>query len=262
MGNLTFNNIGDSYFLTGIQGADGSDLRTPTDVRSQKDGGIVHRFFHGHMLPVIDGYFKASTVSSRNTFEDTLKGYLNSILRADGKWRMVPSGKAERFLTARLYQPVVITPTDGIVHSFTFGLITSREPFWGDYAETDTTIASGANANVTNGGNTDSYPIFEVYAASSGFSYQFTLTNTTTGQKIETVDMSIAPFDPVLGGDHVEIDTYYGTMYEIGIGSPVNKLGQLDESVSDFFTLAPGVNNISLSGDFDHVVVKSRNAWV
>jgi hypothetical protein len=252
-GNLTMNNLGDNYFITKVSGMDGAELRTPTDHRSQRDGGIVHRFFRGHVFPVVEGYFKASTVASRNAMEDTLKGYLGSTIRTDARWRVTQSGQAERFLTVRQYQPCVIEPADGIIHNFMFGLISSRECYWMDLAETDTTINSGASANITNAGNTDMFAVFQVYAG-AGTGTAFTISNATTGFEIAATGMSIA------AGHYVEIITWRQTMYEDGTGA--NQLGFLDESGSDFFSLQPGVNSISLAGDFDHVLVKSNNAWV
>lgn len=255
LGNITFNGSSDWLRFTKLSGLDGPEMRTPIDHRSQRDGGIVHRFFHGHQFPVAEGYIKASTVAQRNTYEDTLKGYLASTRRTDGRFRITPTGQSERFLTMRQYTPVVLEPDDGIRHTFQFGLITSREPYWLDLAETDTTILSGASATLTNAGNAPGYPTIQVNGAVGDTT--FTLTNETTGLSI---DYAGQPAGGTGAGHYVELLMYRQTAYKDGTGA--NMLPYVDESTSDFWTLEPGANLISLSGDFTSALIKWNNAWI
>lgn len=261
---LSFNRPGDDFFLKKCDGMDGAEIRVPTDPRAQRDGGIVHPGFMGQMFPVIQGYFRATDAADRATKEDTLKGAVYSCKRADGQWSMTQSGQAERGITVRQFQPVVITPTDGIVHDFQFGLITSRQPTWLDTDAIETTINSGDTETITNGGNTDQWPVITVFP--SGASTAFTLHNLTTGLNVVCSANAHTVISDIDAPARVVVDLWALTIKDHYSGSPTsgtaNMMDWLHESTSDFWWLAPGDNDIKLTGDFDHCVVESHNAWV
>lgn len=138
-------------------------------------------------------------------------------------------------------------------------------PYYIEATETDTTIASGATETITNNGNTDSFPVFEMEGGFSGF----TLTNHSV-QDLDGVDISLV-YDSglpgavaVSGGDYIELEFFRETAYLNGSSS--NRKAGIDWRVSDFFPLVPGDNEIEVTftgggGTAALAVCKSNGAW-
>lgn len=128
-GSITANGDLDWLRFTELADADAAELRTPVDNKPQQDGIIDYPILKGAIYPRISGYIKASTVASRNGFEDTLKTILNGMLTAPGTLSITQTGQATRTLAVRYSMPLQLAPEDGIIHKFSFGL-RSTEPFW------------------------------------------------------------------------------------------------------------------------------------
>lgn len=262
LGNYTGSMFDDAdvFRTTNVEGLDGAELRTPLDNRSQQDGPIVHNFYRAAMHVAVTGYIKCSDISDRNAKEDALKGAVAEIIRRDGRWRFLLAGMDERFLTVRQETPVTLKQIDGLLHEVTFGLVSSREPFVYTLAERDTTINNGATVFVPNAGNAPTFPLYQLYAAGGG-STNFVIENMDTGQTITGSGMTIP------SGHYAEMIVYRRTFYKDGDGA--NLLGHLvfSGTATNFFyidglTDGSGGAHLKLTGDFDHMVVKTNDGWI
>ena len=121
-------------------------------------------------------------------------------------------------------------------------LFDSPFPYAIDFTQEDDTTSGSIVLNNT--GNTPFYPVFKVTGGGA-----FTLSNDTTG------------FAIVYTGSYsgyAEIDTFRNTIYENGNGA--NLKDGLDVENSDFFSLVPGNNVISISGGTVEILWQA--AWL
>ena len=129
-------------------------------------------------------------------------------------------------------------------------VLDSPFPYAIDFTQITTHI-TGTTA-ISNDGNVPFYPVFKVNGATSGF----TLSNTTTGKSL-TYDAGLPGASSIAGGDYVEIDTFRDTMYRNG---NLNNLKPgLDVFTSEFWTLEPGSNSVTITGA--NVDVLHQAAW-
>lgn len=130
-----FNIFGaDEYYITDIQGLDGSPIRAPIDNAPQTHGGLVHPFFKGPRHITIEGALMVrstrvmnAVVVIRNEMEDDLLTALESILQADGTLAWTPQGEAARSLTVRYEIPCEFRGIS--LKTFAFGLVAAN-PDW------------------------------------------------------------------------------------------------------------------------------------
>lgn len=120
--------------------------------------------------------------------------------------------------------------------------------------QTETVLGgSGGEATCTNAGNNETFPVFKVYGPFA----QFTLINETTGLQI-VYDSALPGAVVIGGGDYLEISTSRDVAYLNG--DVANRISGIDVLASQFFTLAPGENVLSLSGA-DSCDVLFNNGW-
>lgn len=130
----------DKYWLSNIQGLDGSNIRAPIDNVPFGDGGIVHDFWKGPRHVLIEGTFVHESVGfpgsgnacrqKRNEMEETLRAALESILRDDGTLAWTPLGLAARSLTVRHDVTFEAPETENYtLKTFTFGLVAADPEF-------------------------------------------------------------------------------------------------------------------------------------
>jgi hypothetical protein len=267
---IVFNDLTDAgaaggiLFVDDITGLDGAEMRTPTDNRPQRDGLIVHPFYDAGRIITITGLIlPTSNVTQGRNLQDRLKAVCNSIKRLDGRYIFTPTGSVTRFLTVRLNDAVQITNESSMggnalgatsIKRFTITLI-AGDPGVYTYAETDTTIASGASASITNAGNVATR---KVVAQVFGPYTAFRLTNATTNEYLAFSGVSIT------AGHYIEIVMGDETAYKDGTGA--NQLGFLDVANSDFFGLNVGGNTIVFDhvtggGGTTHVLFKHNSGW-
>jgi hypothetical protein len=203
---------------------------------------------------------------------DLLGLHLNELVRsgqvggAGARLSFSPTGFADRMFD-RLQLLAVTPPSQegelgGTLVEFD---VDSAFPYYIEAAETDTPIADGATETITNVGNTDYLPVFEVYGPYTGF----TLTNHSV-QDLDGVDLQLV-YDSTLpgghavaGGEWIEFEFFRETAY--ANSAPRQRKGSIDWRVSDFFPLVPGDNLVELAligggGSSSYALCKSNGAW-
>jgi len=154
-----------------------------------------------------------------------------------GRIEWDPSGDDTRMLDQiKIIERGKVTWQNQIaIVSFAVG---TRYPYAMDAAEIVTSIGAGGSAVLTYGGTAEFYPVFKVYSVGS-----WTLTNATTGYSI--VYNSGLPGAPG-SGSYIEIDTFRNTAYVDGDGA--NAKPGIDWEETDFWSLFPGGNSVTISG--------------
>ena len=144
-GTITFNSGDlkdgtDKYWLTNIQGLDGTGIRAPIDNVPYGDGGIVHDFWKTPRHIVFEGVLVTESagwpsvgdacIQAQNEMEDDLITALESILRDDGTLAWTPLGLSARTLTVRHDVTLEFTAIENYaLKQFTFGLV-AADPNW------------------------------------------------------------------------------------------------------------------------------------
>lgn len=137
-GTVTFNDdSADQIYITTLQGLGSPSIRASIDPAPQAHGGLVHDFWKGPRHIIVEGVFLITStrimnniVIIRNTFEETLRTRLESILQADGTLAWTPLGQSARSLTVRNDVPLEFTHIENyLLESFAFGLV-SADPDW------------------------------------------------------------------------------------------------------------------------------------
>lgn len=173
----------------------------------------------------------------------------------DARVYWTPEGKNQRMIKrARIDgdDEADLTIENGVTQiKFT---VRSPYPYAWDASETTTAIS----ATLTNGGTAEFWPVIKVFGPAS----TFTITNTSVEDDdgnplVISYDSGQTGASAIGGGDYVEIDTFFETLYLNGDGANMKPgLVMLD---SDFFPVAPGANNITISGATADVLW--QNAW-
>jgi hypothetical protein len=128
-GDITFNNDGDLYVFTKLDGFDEAELRSTVDVKSRQDGAVIHAIYAGAMLGTCEGWVLVTNPTDRNDAEDQLAIALRSIRSVDGTFTVTPTGQGSKSLTVRNNVELRTAIVSGTLHSFTFGLV-AADPFW------------------------------------------------------------------------------------------------------------------------------------
>ena len=140
-GTIVFNNgsLGDGtdkFWIHGLPGLDGPDVRAPIDDVPFGDGSLLHRFWLTGCKFAVEGVFIIETVpynstgcqAAINAMEAALKAAVKSNVAASGSWSFTPTGQGAISLTVfHPGQPKLdITPIENFAtRSFTFGLISA-----------------------------------------------------------------------------------------------------------------------------------------
>jgi hypothetical protein len=245
---------GCGYLIQRVQGFDGAPIRNPVDNRPHKSGGIVHTFRRAAKVWTVEGIICVpDNVSgpieraTRTVLEDALRGYSDSVMAVTARFFFQPSGQVTRFQECRLYEPIDIG-YDVISgpKNFSMTLVAADSRAY-NYTQDLTVVLDGVPIAVPNEGNTESWPVIEVSGPSSGF----TLANAGGF----TIDWT----GSLGAGHHIEVDMFRETMYNDGSGA--NRLGGLNLSNSDFWSIPPGGTTVSLDGAPDAQIL-SNSAWV
>jgi hypothetical protein len=111
---------GNGYLLQSVIGNEMPGLRTPNDNRPHKSGGMLHPFFFGTKLIVLEGLVVAEAPAYRTLLDDHLRGVTDPGLKEDMTytWSLPPAPySTTRSHTVRLYAGVEIlgrTSTGGM----------------------------------------------------------------------------------------------------------------------------------------------------
>ena len=204
---------------------------------------------------------------------DLLGLHLNELIRtgqvggAGARLSWSPSGAADRMLD-RL-QLLAVSPLETLGGELGGTVIEidvdSAFPYYIEEAETDTVIADGATETINNAGNTDYFPVFQIFGPYDGFTLVNHSVQDLDGINIEIVyDKDLPGAVAVGGSDYIEFEFFRETAYLNGSGA--NRKAGIDWRVSDFFPLVPGDNEIEInftggSGTATYALCKSNGAW-
>lgn len=277
-GTLTLNSLTSYLYLLEASGCDGGvDLRVTEDNVPQGDGEIPHRAFtSGYKIRLLmqlrtrinPTYAQAEAKPACNgditDMLDALGLHINEILNqaATGNQRLVwtPTGKANRMLDQiRLLERPLVTRTESDVTRVAFAVF-SPFPYYLSEADTTTSFTAGSTHTIANGGTAAYYPVMKVYG--TGATYPITITNNTNldddGNPLVIVYNSALPGAIAIPpGHYAEINTFKNTIYEDGSGA--NLKAGIDIQASDFFSIRPGGDSITISGaSMDFI---SASAW-
>jgi hypothetical protein len=247
-----------------------SKFRSVVDSISQADGVSMQ-------APYIDGLVATMTIeyweSQRGTvaalelacastarlMDQMLLGVLNSLRHwttdpnNDQRYIWTPTGAgSNRLLTNVLLTswPTLALDPPSIQRTFSLG---TPYPYAIDISQLSPTITGGGSAVLTNNGNTSFSPVMKVQGATTAF----VVTNGLTGETV-SYDGTRPGAVSIAGGHYAEIDFFQGSIFLDGSGADL--IAGLDPVATDFFTLAPGAQTISITGA--DVVVLYNHAYV
>jgi hypothetical protein len=128
-GTISFNQDGDLYVFTRLDGFDDAELRVTVDNKSREDGAVVHAIYAAAIHGTCEGWVLTGDPSIRNDAEDALAAALRSIRVVDGTFTVTPTGQPSKLLTVRQDGAFQTAIVNGTLHSFQFGLV-AADPFW------------------------------------------------------------------------------------------------------------------------------------
>jgi len=233
------------------------DVRSTKDNVPQADGSILHtRFLTGSEIE-----FAVQLWQDPNNLAcdaqlarmlDNISGALRSMLNAgDNEGRVawdIHGGSDTRMLDdARLHVYPVFSMS-GSIPTVTFK-IDSQYPYAQDLTPVRTAISDGQTVTINNAGTAIYYPVFQVNrynnvteAAAVG---AFLIQNITTGDEFTYNDT--LPGAPTIAANHyAEINCFRNTIYRDGTGA--NLKAGVEQLTSEYITLRPGDNDISIFG--------------
>ncbi len=231
-------------------------IRLTRDNISQGDGSIIHReFTEGYVMRfggwlMLDKDTPACDSDLRSIWEE-IQRHLHSLLGNDVPldgdnaritWQPTGYGDTRLLGNIRLLEEAVAT-LDGGITDVAFA-IHSPYPFAVSGTEQMETVTEGAGSIViTNGGNVPAYPNMKLNGLIVG---QARVNNETSGKSL--VYDTALPGAVVIGlGDYGFVGTFAQNIYLNGSG--LNLKPGIDVEQTDFWTLEPGDNTISLEGD-------------
>ncbi len=223
------------------------NVRETTDNIPQADGSIPHhRFLTGATVQLEISLWqdtsKIACDALLRAMVDNLSGAFRSLLNAgdnEGRLAWEIDGGLERMLDdVRLVVYPKFTAATIPIITVT---IDSKYPYAQNLNQTSTDIADGDSAALSNSGTAEYFPVFQVQGTTSAF----TITNETTEIQIEYND-GLPGAVAITSPHYAEIATFDNTIYLDGDGANL-KAGVMELS-SDYFSLVPGENVISIDG--------------
>lgn len=220
-----------------------ASVRATKDNVPQADGSILHcRFLTGMEMNLAVQMWESTDYPACDALlqdmTDELMGYLYGLLNAgdnEGRISWTPAGQSVRMLDdIRLFTyPSESFP--GGVNELAFTLDCALP-----YAENLTQLSPSIPGAVVNSGNRPTYPVWKIYGPYTSF----TLTNTTTNESF-SYNGALPGAMSITGGDYIEINTFNNTAYRNG--NQQNVKPGIDMLASDFFSINPGSNTITLA---------------
>lgn len=257
-GTLYFNNTSqvEGYYVQIKESCDGgADLRATRSSVPQSGGSILDLGFdEGYLLKLAIAYFAGpedapaceTSDPTLADMDDLLMLHLRSIESGGGRYIFQPTGKNERLLdNLQLYERPVITVESGLTGvQFT---LASPFPYTIDFNQTLTQLDSGSpSAVLNNTGTAPFFPVFKIYGPFDSFEIDTDQVD-EFGNPMKILYQDILPGAVPVGiGNYIEIDTFRNTAYLNGSGA--SRKAGISIIQSDFFTLNPGNNTISISG--------------
>lgn len=248
-------------------------LRVTQDNVSQADGSVLHpRWktgmvaqlrlgFHIHQDPSQADYVPACAADLREMAEE-LTLHLNALrelvsLTQRLLWQ--PTGYGDQRMLDQVQVLSWLSPSFDGAEAFVEFSLETPFPYAEDATEQSASLTPGGGFTVvTNAGNADFSPVVRVLGPAFGF----TLTNVddvdSAGNPLQVVYDSTRPGALAIApGHYAELDFFRGTIYLDGNGASL--IAGIDPTVSDFWSLVPGTNDIEISGASGTILW--NNAW-
>lgn len=244
-------------------------LRLTRDNIPQGDGSIIHReFTEGYTMKfggwaMLDRDTPACAAELR-VFWEEVQRHMHVLLGNDVPlnsdnarigWQPTGFGDTRLLTNLRILEEAVASVED-VITTVAFAL---HSPFPYAISGTEQTTPAqegGGSVVVTNGGNTPAFPNFKIYGPLVGF---VQITNVTSG-KTFVYDTALPGASVIAGGDYAFVGTFAQNIYLNG--DEDNLKPGVDVQQSDFWTLEPGDNTITVDGDSGvQVDIIWNDAW-
>lgn len=227
----------------------------PDDDIPQADGTIPHaRWTSGYQLTLACALMqdRETPACDEVLFQmgQRLSGALRSTLRTQAARVTFEEGDGPVRLVDQVRLRDYAHQKDGPIHSIVFTL-DSPFPYSLTFTQ-DVIVIEDGTEEIFNEGNTDFYPVMQVYGPET----LFVIANDTTGESI-TYDSSRPGAQAIGGGDYAEFDFFKNTVYLNGDGADLAP--GIDPEVSDYFALVPGSNFINTT--VGTLWVLKNDAW-
>lgn len=230
-------------------------VRETKDNIPQANGSILHRrWVQGMEMTLAVQLWESHDAIACDDLQqemlDFLMGYLYGLLNAvdnQGRISWVPNGSEARMLdNLRLMSyPVETHPAVGPME-LTFTLDT-QYPYELALTQRLTTITSGGSAVLINTGTVPVHPVIQVNR-NAGVTLGTPVANFILTDNYDAFEWtsSLPGSQVIAGGDYAELDSFRNTMFLNG--DSANLSPGIDMLVSEYLTLYPGSNTISITG--------------
>lgn len=270
-GNLALNAAsGNRYLALNNRCDSGADLRVTFDNMPQADGQLNHtQYLTGYKMRLALALWTDTGPACGGDAQemlDELGAHIDALRNPTGAdvTRIVwtPEGMANRMINElNLMEKSVVTTepggTEGIV-TVTFGVVSPFPYEMSEAEQTPATITGGTGRPATdlvNEGNTQFWPVFRVH----GPTHEFWIYNFTTGMALH-YDSSLPGASIIGTSEYLEIDMFRGTVVLNG-DQDAGYIAGIDFEETDFWALAPGVNEVAVVGAASTVVLWN-DAWL
>jgi hypothetical protein len=251
-------------------------LRVTQDNVSQADGSVLHPRWTSGLVTIVQVAYNIMVDPSQPVGEmtpacgndlremhDELVLHLNAIRRNDDANRLywTPTGLGDRQLLANIQLLAMWDPSYDLAGTEAMVAFAVESPFPYAIASTQvsTVITDGSTVAITNAGTCPFSPVVQIDNQGSN---PITLTNLDDldddGNPLSVVYDDTRPGAIAIpGGHYAELDFFQGTCFEDGSGADL--IAAIDPTLTDFWHLNPGANNIVITGA--DCTVLSNDAW-
>lgn len=243
-GTVVTMNGGNVLAVEEVTGFDSPNMRENIEDLPEQDGAIAGDYFLGSRPITFSGRVIGSTATVRNAQVVSLQRAVRG-LRGDCVIKSTASGLPAMQANARLQN---LRVTGGFVKQFQLGMVCADPRIYSQALNTQSRSGTGT-VSCTNAGNFDARPVIRVTAMNTP-----TITNTTTGLAL-TLSYNIT------AGHYVDIDMAARTAIDDTAVSHYNSI----TFPTNWWTLAPGANTITLSGTTNTgaaLSVSWRDTWL
>lgn len=241
-------------------------MRVTADHVSQQSGSVVHRRFTSGLVATMTIHYAVAPTHAGPDFEpacganlrlmhEGLMKHIEALLsisadpNTNQRLTWTPTGLGGTRLISQIQTLGWAEPSWLNIGSAVTFSVECPLPYAVDGTQVNTTVTNGGGpVLIPNAGTTPFFPVWQVHGTTSAF----TIVNEDTGETIVYNGDTISG-----GGNYVEIVTFLGTAYKNG--SSTDLIASIDAVNTDFFTIAPGGTNVSISGANAHVF--TNNAY-
>lgn len=224
-----------------------NNVRSVKENVPQEDGSILHRrYLTGSEMDLAVQFWAPDDALACDELlqemTDSFMGYAYGLLNAgddQGRVLWLPDGDSSAFSSYRMLDDIRLLsyPVESGVTPYELTLtVDCGLPYSEDFTQDNPSIPGTA----TNYGNRPTYPVMKLYGTFSGV----TVTNTTTGS-VWQYDGTLPGAATVTSPNYLEVNVFNNTVYLNGSGA--NRMAGVIMTTSDFFSLVPGNNTITVS---------------